>query len=172
MGDSGICLPQMLAEPAWEPSKLFCPLHDVFAANIIGMFHNELLNFVLKFDNFSQGQRDLALSLPWPHQGSIEGFRGQVCREKGYRCKPEHFCCRHRGAKMTMIGFLHRGAACDPHLWFLLKIAATPCVITSKRSMDAPDTVMDLTGTVDRYDHVIEEGRDIIRAFEQQQTGG
>ena len=78
-------LAQMLAESARDTAQLLCPLHDVLVANIVVVILNEVLNFVFKFGNFPDSQRDLTLSLPWPHQGSIECFRGQVCRKKGYR---------------------------------------------------------------------------------------
>src|SRR5260370_15305504 len=96
-------LPQMLAETTGNPAQLCRPLRNVSAADIIVMFHNQPLNFILQPANFLLRQRDLALSLPWPNQSSIECLRRKIGGEQGDGSKTDQLHRPYRSAKMAMI---------------------------------------------------------------------
>ena len=73
---------------------------------------------------------------------------------------------------MAMIGFLDRGAAGNLHIWLSPMDRGDPFSDYIEGSGDAPDAVMHLSRTVDRYDDVIEQRGDLFGALEQQQAGG
>jgi hypothetical protein len=162
----------MFVEASRDTPKLLFRFHDVFAANIVGMLHNELLDFVVKLGNFPHAQGNLALSVSRPHQGSVESFRRQVSRKKGDRIKAEPSGRSCSCTKVAVIEFLDRGAAGYLHIRLLLMNRRDASGDYIECSMDAPDSIVDLPRPVDRDDHIIEQGGDIVCALEQQQARG
>ena len=47
--------------------RSFSPIHYVFAADIVGMFHNELFHLILKGGSLVRVQRNFTLSLSRPY---------------------------------------------------------------------------------------------------------
>src|ERR1700761_1950545 len=144
----------MLAEAAGNLSQLCRLLRDVSATDILAMFRNQPLDFILQPANFLLRQRNLALSLSGPNQSSIEGLRGEIGGEQRDGSKSDHLRCPYRSAKMAMIRFLHRHAAGDRQVRLLLKHRRNPLRDYIDPSVDPPDTVMHLARPVDRYDDV------------------
>ena len=160
----------MLAEPPRNTPELFCRLRYEIAADIISIFYNELLDFVLQGGNLAHGQRNLALSLPRPDQRPIKGLRCQIGREKRDGIKSGRSGRGHSGAQVTMIGLLHRGAAGYSHVRSLRVNSRDALTDYIEGSLHAPDCIVSLSRTVDRDDHLVEEAGNLVRALEQQQA--
>ena len=64
----------MCPEAANNAAKLFGCLRYVFAANVVRVLLDELLDFVLQDGDFRHGQSNFVLSISWPNQRPIEGF--------------------------------------------------------------------------------------------------
>src|ERR1700733_8322654 len=152
----------MLAKPAGNPSQLCRPFRDVAPADIAAMLHDQLLNLVLKPANLLLRQRDLALSLPWPNQCSIECLRSKIGGEEGDGRKPDRFRCPYRSAKMAMVGFLHRRAAGNPEIRLSTTDLGHPLCNHIESSGDSPDAVMHFSRSVDRYDNVVEQRGNLV----------
>ncbi len=61
-------------EAANNTAKLFGCLRDVFAANVVRVMQDELLDFILQDSNFRHRQSNFILSISRPNQRPIEGF--------------------------------------------------------------------------------------------------
>jgi hypothetical protein len=162
----------MLAEAAMDAPELVGRLGYEPVSYIVGMFHNEPFDLVVQVGSFTFGQCNLVLSLSRPHQGPVERFRCQVGREKRDGVKLQRFGCLYSGKKMAMIGFLHRCAAGYAEIRPVRLDGLNASSDDIKCSLDAPDTIVNLFGTVYRDDDVIKERGDLLGAFGEEQAGG
>src|ERR1700678_3065066 len=159
----------MLTEPPGNSSKLLRPFRDISASDILSMLNNETLDFLLKLAGLFHRKRNLTLSLSRPHQRSIKCFRCDVSRQKRNGIEAHQLGRRHGSAKVLVIRFLNRSAARNYHVGLPPPDLSHAAADQIKRPTNATDRIVNLAGSVNGNDHLIEEPRNLIRAFDQQQ---
>src|ERR1700742_954549 len=159
----------MFTEPPRNSPELLRPFRDVSALNVLAVLHDETLDFLLKLSSLLHRKRNLTLPLAGPYQRSIKCLRRNVSGQKRNGIEARQPGRSYGRAKVLVIRFLNRSAACDDHVRLpRTNLSHTPADQT-KRITNPPDRVMNLARAVNRNDYLIEQPRNFFRTFDQQQ---